>query len=59
MTIPEATNILKLCLKWRQGEEIPMPDPKQFGEAIDLAISALSQNEVVGESKTLIFKSKV
>lgn len=41
MTIKQAIKILIRTNKWRRGAEIEMPDPKEFGEAIDVAISAM------------------
>ena len=41
MTITEAVEILKYFNKWRRGAEIPQPDAKKVGEAIDIAIKAL------------------
>jgi hypothetical protein len=38
MTIKQAIKILIRANKWRRGAEIEMPDPKEFGEAIDVAI---------------------
>lgn len=41
MTIKQAIKILILANKWRRGAEIEMPDPKEFGEAIDIAIDVM------------------
>ena len=49
----EAIKILIHANKWRRGVyllgndliDFPMPNPKQFGEAIDFAISELKQNK--------------
>lgn len=41
MTIKQAIKILIRANKWRRGAEIEMPDPKEFGEAIDVAIVML------------------
>lgn len=41
MTIKQAIKILIRANKWRRGAEIEMPDPKVFGEAIDVAISIM------------------
>ena len=41
MTIKQAIKILIRTNKWRRGAEIKMPDPKEFGEAIDVAISIM------------------
>ena len=45
MKISEAIKILIHANKWRRGAEIEMPNPKQFGEAIDFAILELKQNK--------------
>ena len=37
MTIKQAIKILKRANRWRRGAEIEMPDPKEFGEATDIA----------------------
>ena len=41
MTHDEALKILHTYQKWRRGANIPMPEPKEIGEAIDVAIRAL------------------
>ena len=41
MTIKQAIKILITANKWRRGAEIEMPDPKEFGEAIDIAIATM------------------
>ncbi|MDD4439657.1 MAG: hypothetical protein PHS04_16735 [Tissierellia bacterium] len=41
MTIKQAIKILIRTNKWRRGAEIEMPDPKEFGEAIDVAIAVM------------------
>ena len=41
MTIKQAINVLIRANKWRRGAEIKMPDPKEFGEAIDVAIAIM------------------
>ena len=41
MTIKQAIKILIRTNKWRRGAEIEMPDPKEFGEAIDIAIAIM------------------
>ena len=38
MTTEEAIKILKEYNEWRRGAEIPMPEPKIIGEAIDTVI---------------------
>jgi len=46
MTIKQAINIMKRANKWRRGAEIEMPDPKEFGEAIDVAIAIMEMTLV-------------
>lgn len=41
MTIKQAIKILIRTNKWRRGAEIEMTDPKEFGEAIDIAIDVM------------------
>jgi hypothetical protein len=41
MTIKQAIKILIRTNKWRRGAEIEMPEPKEFGEAIDVAIAIM------------------
>lgn len=45
MTIEEARDLLKRYNTWRRDNNVPnsyeMPDPKEIGIAIDVAISAL------------------
>ncbi len=41
MTIKQAIKILIRTNKWRRGAEIEMPEPKEFGEAIDVAIAVM------------------
>lgn len=41
MTIKQAIKTLIRANRWRRGAEIEMPDPKVFGEAIDVAISIM------------------
>lgn len=41
MTDKEAIKILHYAQKWRRGANVPMPDPKEYGEAIDHAIKTL------------------
>jgi hypothetical protein len=43
MTKREALEILKHYQHWRRGGDGDMPDPKQIGEAIDVAIAALAE----------------
>ena len=41
MTIKQAIKILIRTNKWRRGAEIEMPDVKEYGEAIDVAIAVM------------------
>lgn len=41
MTHDEALKILHTYQKWRRGANIPMPEPKEIGEAIDVSIRVL------------------
>jgi len=41
MTIEQAIKILITANRWRRGAEIEMPEPKEFGEAIDVAIAVM------------------
>ncbi len=38
MTIKQAIKVLKKANKWRRGGSGNQPDPKELGEAIDVAI---------------------
>jgi hypothetical protein len=40
----EAIKVLHYFQKWRRGANITMPDPKQVGLAIDVAISVLRES---------------
>jgi len=43
MTPTEVTNILRQFNEWRRGDEdIPQPDPREIGEAIDAAALAIT-----------------
>ena len=41
MTIKQAIKILITANRWRRGAEIEMPEPKEFSEAIDVAIAVM------------------
>ena len=45
MTIDRCIEVLALHNAWRRGAEIPMLDPKEIGEAIEFAISALNERK--------------
>lgn len=38
MTIQEAIKIVEYASRWRRGEDIEMPNPKEYGIAIDKLI---------------------
>ena len=41
MTIKQTIKVLKKANKWRRGGKGEQPDPKELGEAIDVAIVML------------------
>ena len=43
MKIEQAIKVLKKANKWRRGGEGEQPDPKKFGEAIDVAVVILER----------------
>jgi len=43
MTIKQAIKILIRTNKWRRGAEVEMPDPKEYGVAVDVAIEVMEQ----------------
>ena len=46
MTPTETTTILRQLNEWRRGDEdIPQPDPRVIGEAIDAAIEMIERME--------------
>ena len=47
MTIKQAIKVLERANKWRRGGKGKQPDPKEFGEAIDVAIVML-ENKAAG-----------
>ena len=49
MTIKQAINVLKKHNKWRRGGAGKQPDPKQVGEAIDVAVVILDHYAKSGE----------
>lgn len=44
MNKEKALDILRTHNEWRRGADISMQDPKELGEAIDIAISVLEQD---------------
>ena len=49
MTGKQAIKILRRYNKWRRGGKGKQPDPKQVGEAIDVAVVILSHYAKSGE----------
>ncbi len=49
MTIKQAIKVLKKANKWRRGGKGNQPDPKELGEAIDVAIVMLENKAARGE----------
>lgn len=47
MEIEKAIQILETYNQWRRGTEIPQPNPKEIGEAIDIAIRELKPIEIM------------
>ena len=43
MTIQEAIKIVEYASRWRRGEDIEMPNPKEYGIAIDILIEFSKQ----------------
>ncbi len=49
MTVKQAIKILRRFNKWRRGGKGRQPDPKQVGEAIDVAVVILDHYAKSGE----------
>ena len=46
MTPTEVTTLLRQFNEWRRGDEdIPQPDPREIGEAIDAAIEMIERTQ--------------
>lgn len=43
--VKEAVKLLQRYNRWRRGADIPMPQPKEIGKAIDTAIEYIKKNE--------------
>ena len=51
MTPTETTTILRQLNEWRRGDEdIPQPDPRVIGEAIDAAVEMIDRLEAAEKS---------
>lgn len=59
MNKEKALDILRTHNEWRRGAEIPMQDPKELGEAIDIAISVLEQEKKHAPKNTKKIKSNL
>lgn len=46
-------NFLRNYNHWRRGAEIPMPNPKELGVALDVAISIIEKSEEETVNKIL------
>lgn len=44
MTTREAIEYLEYSNNWRRGAEVPQPDPRLFGIAIDKAIEVMKES---------------
>jgi len=49
MTIKQAIKVLKKANKWRRGGKGNQPDPKELGEAIDVAVVIIEHYTMTGE----------
>jgi hypothetical protein len=49
MTTPETIKFLENYNRWRRGADIPQPDPKELGKAIDHAIMVMKAAMVTNE----------
>jgi hypothetical protein len=45
MTIAEAIALLKTHNRWRRGADIPMPDARQLGIAIDVLLDEIERRK--------------
>lgn len=45
MTYEQALAVLKHHQQWRRGADIPMQEPSEIGEALDVAINLLKQHK--------------
>ena len=45
MTLAETADALRLFNAWRRGDDLPQPDPREIGLAIDSAVEALDEVE--------------
>ena len=45
MTPSEVTTILRQFNEWRRGADVPQPNPREIGEAIDAAVEVIERME--------------
>jgi hypothetical protein len=59
MTPTEAATILRQFNEWRRGDEdIPQPDPREIGEAIDAAVEMIERLEQIEAAAQNLVKMK-
>ena len=59
MTPTETTTILRQFNEWRRGDEdIPQPDPREIGEAIDAAVEMIERLEQIEAAAQNLVKMK-
>ena len=51
MTPTEVTAILRKFNDWRRGADIPQPDPREIGEAIDAAVEMIDRLEAAEKER--------
>lgn len=49
MTGKQAIKVLERANRWRRGGKGKQPDPKQIGEAIDVAVAIIEHYTTTGE----------
>ena len=59
MTPTETAAILRQFNEWRRGDEdIPQPDPREIGEAIDAAVEMIERLEQIEAAAQNLMKMK-
>jgi hypothetical protein len=59
MTPTETAAILRQFNEWRRGDEdIPQPDPREIGEAIDAAVEMIERLEKIEAAAQNLMKMK-
>lgn len=54
MTPAETADALRLFNVWRRGDDLPQPDPREIGLAIDSAVEALDEVERLRAQNTIL-----